>query len=89
MRRKPATYFSNLISDMDTPPHAHHHDIKHSKQENLKNDKSDNPDYPQTIPDYILHPQHRPKHHKPGLIRAVGFTLNKQGRLVKDLDKDK
>ncbi len=32
-----------------------------------------------------LHPQHRPKHHKPDLIRAVGFTLNKQGKLVKDL----
>jgi hypothetical protein len=69
---------------MDTPPHSHHHDIKHSKQEGLQDDKSENPDYPQTIPDYILHPQHRSKHHKPDLIRAVGFTLNKQGRLDKD-----
>ena len=36
------------------------------------------------MPDYVLHPQHIPKHHKPDLIRAVGFTLNKQGKLVKD-----
>ncbi len=54
-------------------------------QEGLQDDKSNNPDYPQTIPEYILHPQHRPKHYKPDLIRVVGFTLNKQGKLVKDL----
>ena len=70
---------------MDTPPHSHHHYIKHSTHEGLQDDKSDYPDYPQTIPDYILHPQHRPKHHKPDLIQALGFTLNKQGKLVKDL----
>jgi hypothetical protein len=82
---KPVTNFNILTSDMDTPPHSHHHDIKHSTQEGLQDDKSYNPEYPQTIPDYILYPQHRPKHHKPDLIRAVGFTLNKQGKLVKDL----
>jgi ribonuclease HI len=37
--RKPATDFINLTSDMDTPPHSHHHDIKHSKQEGLQDDK--------------------------------------------------
>jgi hypothetical protein len=82
---KHVTDFNNLTPDIDNTPHTHHHDIKHSTQEGLHDDKSDNPDYPQTIPDYILHPQHRPKHHKPDLIRAVGFTLNKQGKLVKDL----
>ena len=82
---KPITDFTSLNLDTDTPQYYHHQDIKHSTQEGLQDDKSDNPDYPQTIPDYILHPQHRPKHHKPDLIRAVGFTLKKQGRLVKDL----
>ncbi len=81
----PPTDFSNHTPDIDTTPHSHHQDIKHSTHEGLQDDKSENPDYPQTIPDYILHPQHRPKHHKPYLIRAVGFTLNKQGKLVKDL----
>ena len=84
LRHKPATDFSNLTPNIDTPSHSHHHDIKHSTQEGLQDDKSENPDIPQTIPDYILHPQHRPKHQKPDLIRAVGFTLNKQGKLVKD-----
>jgi len=30
-------------------------------------------------------PQHKPKHHKPDLIRAAGITLNTQGKLVKHL----
>ena len=48
---------------------------------NQKTRSTHNP-YPTT---YILHPQHKPRHHKPDLIRAVGFTLNTQGKLVKDL----
>ena len=51
----------------------------------MQDDKSENPEYPQSIPDYVLHPQHKPKHHIPNLILAVGFTLNTQGKLVKDL----
>ena len=82
---KPPTDFSNHTPDIDTTPNFHHQDIKHSTHEGLHDDKSKNPDYPQTIPGYILHPQHRPKHHKPEIIRAVGFTLNKQGKLVKYL----
>ncbi len=75
---KPVTDFSNLTSDLYTPhTHTHHQDIKPSTQEGLQDDKAENPDYPQSIPDYVLHPQHRPKHHKPDLIRAVGFIINK------------
>jgi hypothetical protein len=88
LAHKPVTDFSDLTSAIDPPPthtHPHHHDIKHSTQESLQDDKRDNPDYSQTIPDYILNPHHRPKDHKPYLIRAVGFTLNKQGKLVKGL----
>jgi len=87
MGHKPVTDFSNLTADIDTPPppHTHHQDIKHLTHEGLKDDKTENPDNPQSIPDYILHPQHKPKHHKPDLIRAVAFTLNPQGKLVKDL----
>jgi hypothetical protein len=71
--------------DVNTPPHTHHQGITHSTQEGLQDDKSDDLVYPQSIPDYVLHPQHRPQHHKLDLIRAVGFTLIKQDKLVKDL----
>jgi len=82
---KPVTDFSNLTVDIDTSSHTHHQGITHSTQEGLQDDKSESPDYPQSIPDYVLHPQHEPKHHKPDLIRAVGYTLSPQGKLVKDL----
>jgi hypothetical protein len=82
---KPITDFSNLTVDIDNSSHKHHQGITHSTQEGLQDDKSENPDYPQSIPDYILHSQHKPKPHKPDLIRAVCFTLNTQGKLVKDL----
>jgi hypothetical protein len=81
---KPVTDFSNLTIDIDTPPHTHHQDMKHSTHEGLQDDKPEHADYPQSIPDYVLHSQHKPKHHKPKLIRAIGFTLNSQGKLGKD-----
>jgi len=71
--------------DKDTPTHTHHQGITHSTHKGLQYDKSDNPAYPQSIPEYVLHPQHRPKHHIPDFIRVVGFTLNKQGKIVKEL----
>jgi hypothetical protein len=73
------------MADVDTPTHPHHQGITHSTQEGLQDDKSDNPAYPQRIPDYILHPQHRPKYQKPDLIQAIGFNFNKQSKLIKDL----
>jgi hypothetical protein len=73
------------MADIDTSPHTHHQEITHSLQEGLQDDKSENPDYPQSIPDYVLHLQHKPKHHKPDLIRAVEYTLHIQGKLIKDL----
>jgi len=85
LSHKPVTDFSNLTADIDTTPRTHHQGITHSVQEGLQVDKSENPDYPQSIPDYVLHPQHKARHHKPDFIRAVGYTLNTQGKLVKDL----
>ena len=85
MGHKPVTDFSNLAVDIDISSHTHHQGITHSLQEGLQDDKSENPDYPQSILDYVLHPQHKPKHHKPDLVRAVGYTLNTQGKLVKIL----
>jgi len=81
----PSTTYNNLKADLDTPPHTHHHGITHSLQEGFQDDKSEDPGYPRPIPDYVLHPKYKPKHHKPDIIRAVGYTLNTQGKLVKDL----
>ena len=66
------------------PPQPHLQDITHLSQEGLQDDKQDPSYHPQTIPHYILHPQHRPKHHRPDLIRAVGCTTNSEGRLIID-----
>jgi hypothetical protein len=81
---KPVTDFGILMADIDTSSHTHRQGITHSTQESLQDDKSENLDYSQSIPDYVLHPQHKPNHHKPDLVRAVGYTLNKQGKLVKN-----
>jgi hypothetical protein len=43
------------------------------------------PNCPQTIPEYILPTQHRPQHHRPDLIRAIGYTITPEGRITKDL----
>ena len=82
--QKPVTDFDNLMEDIRNPTQADLTGITHPLQEGLQDDKTENPEYHSTIPEYVLHPQHRPKHHKPDLIRAVGFILNKHGKLVKD-----
>jgi hypothetical protein len=83
---KPVADFSSLAAGIDTSTHTHthHQGITYSIYEGLQDEKSEKPDYPQSILDYVLHPQHKPKHHKPDLIWAVGYTLNTQGKLVKD-----
>ena len=50
----------------------------------MQEDKADS-NYPQTIPEHILPAQHRPKHHRPILIRAIGYIITPEGRLKKDL----
>ena len=82
---KPVTNFNNLKADIHTSPLTHRQGRTHSLHEGLQDDKSENPDYPQSIPDSVLHPEHKPRHHKPDLIRAVGYTLNTQSKLVQDL----
>jgi len=44
-----------------------------------------NSNYPQTIPEHILPAKHRLKHHRPDLIRAIGYIITPEGRLTKDL----
>ena len=58
--------------------------ILHPEEEGLQNDKPDTTNQPQTVPEYILPPQHRPTHQRPYLIRAIGCTINSNGQLIPD-----
>jgi hypothetical protein len=58
--------------------------IPHPEEENLQHDKPNTTNQPQTIPECILPPQHRPTHHKPDLIKAIGYTTNSNGHLIPD-----
>jgi len=71
------------IPPLDTAP-AQLDTITHPSQKGMHDDKA-YPNYPQTIPEYILPAQHRPHHHRPDLIRAVGYILTPDGRLTKDI----
>jgi hypothetical protein len=51
-------------------------------QEGLQNDKA-NTKHPIIIPNIILPKHKRPKHHKPDLIKAIGYSINSRGVLVK------
>jgi hypothetical protein len=52
-------------------------------QEGLQNDKA-NIKHPTIIPNTILPKHKRPIHHKPDIIRAIGYIINSRGALVAD-----
>jgi hypothetical protein len=82
--KKTATDLTTIqIPQLDTEL-AQLESITHPNQEGIQDDKA-NTTYPQTIPEHILPAQHRPKHHRPDLIRAVGCTTTPEGRLTKGL----
>ena len=82
--QKPVTDFKTLqIPPLDTEP-AQLDAITHPNQAGMQDDKADS-NYPQTIPEDILPAQQRPQHHRPNLIRAIGYILTPDGQLIKDL----
>ncbi len=54
-----------------------------AKEEGLQNDKKQTK-HPTIIPNNILPKRKRPKHHKPDIIRAIGYIINSEGALVAD-----
>jgi ribonuclease HI len=54
-----------------------------ASEEGLQNDKK-HTKHPTIIPTNILPKHKRPKHHKPDIIRAIGYTINKEGALMAD-----
>ncbi len=78
-----ANFHKHTIKEEDTVP-SYLPPIPHPDQEGLQDDKQTDNDTHQTILDYILPAQHIPKHHRPDLVRAVGYTLGPNGKLTKD-----
>jgi len=54
-----------------------------ANREGLQNDKMKT-QHPSIIPTDLLPKHKRPKHHKPGIIRAIGYIRNRHGQLVED-----
>jgi hypothetical protein len=52
-------------------------------QEGLQNDKAKTR-HPTIIPTDLLPKHKRPQHHKPDIIRGIGYTRNTQGQVVED-----
>jgi len=44
----------------------------------------DTADHHHTIPEYILPAHNRPTHHRPDLVRAVGYTSGPNGQVIND-----
>jgi hypothetical protein len=81
----PTTDFKNNKTDMYDTASPHIPQILVLEEEGLQDDKSHNQNYPQMIPEYILPTHQRPTHHKPDLIRAIGYITSLEGQLVPDL----
>ena len=74
--------FTNLKPDIEETTASQLPQILHPEGDGLQDDKPNTPNHPHTVSEYILPPQHRPTHHKPDLIRAIGYTTNPSGQLI-------
>jgi hypothetical protein len=79
---------SNRLSENHTQNRRHDPiqppPITHPEQEVLQDDKNADGETPHIILEYILPAQHRPTHHKPDIIRAIGYTIGPDGTLKED-----
>jgi hypothetical protein len=80
----PIKDFTTLKPDTteDTATQLPH--ILHPEEKGLQNDKPNAANQPHTIQEYILPPQHRPTHHRPDLVKAIGYTINSNGQIIPD-----
>jgi len=69
---------------MKKQPPPHLQPIPHPESEGLQDDKSDTMEPQNTIPEYIPPAHNRPTHHRPDLIRVVGYTFWPNGKLIRD-----
>jgi hypothetical protein len=82
--KHPVTDFQkNIPTTKDTTP-SNLPPITQPEHEGLQDDKNENGETPHIIPEYILPAQYRPTHHKPDIIRAIGYTIGPDGKLRED-----
>jgi hypothetical protein len=82
--KHPVTDFQKTIpTTKDTTP-SNLPPITQPEHEGLQDDKNENGETPHIIPEYILPAQSRPTHHKPDIIRAIGYTTGPDGKLRED-----
>jgi hypothetical protein len=67
--------------EMTTPQEDTTLQALEATQEGLQNDKA-KAQHPTVIYTDLLPKRRRPQHHKPNIIRAIGYTRNTQGQLV-------
>ena len=69
--------------EMTTPQKDKTLQALEATHEGLQNDK-ETTQHPTIILTNIIPKPKRPKHHKPDIIRAIGYKLNTKGQLVED-----
>ena len=72
----PIKDFTNLKPDIEETTASQLSQILHPEEKGLQHDKPNIRNHSQTKPEYILPTQHSPTHHRPDLIRAIGYTTN-------------
>jgi hypothetical protein len=80
----PIKDFTTLKPDIEEATASQLPQILLPEEEGLQNDKPNTLNHTQTIQEYILPSQHRPTHHRPDLIRAIGYATNSNGQLIPD-----
>ncbi len=83
--KKPVRDFTaQALLESHNPQHDPSLQSIEATQEGLQDDKNDT-SLPTILPAQLLPKSKKPTHHKLDIIRAIGYTMNKQGILVHDL----
>jgi len=69
------------LRDTQNPPLE---PVNHPSEEGLQDDMTNTTNNSHTIPDYMMHLNHKSQHHRPDLVRAVNYTLDSEGKLKRD-----
>jgi len=75
---------THMKIEMTTPQEDTTLQALEATREGLQNDKAKT-QHPTILPTDLLPKHKRPQHHKPDIIRAIGYTRNTKGQMVEDI----